>query len=166
MTSARGYRIGVIAGSDTHAGLPGRSIPRCDRDDFMPYPAGLAGVWADELTRQGIFDALRRRHCYGTTGVRIILETFIDEHPMGSDVRWPKPKTPRRFRIRVWGTDVLETVTVVKNNEDVYTFNERSSAAQLEWEDKLRAQHGDFYYVRVTQRDGNRAWSSPIWLDV
>ena len=163
---ARGYRIGVIAGSDTHAGLPGRSIPRCDRDDFMPYPAGLAGVWADELTRQAIFDALSRRHCYGTTGVRIILETFIDEHPMGSDVRWPKPKTPRRLRIRVWGTDVLETVTVVKNNEDVHTFDERSSAAQLEWEDKSRAQHGDFYYVRVTQRDGNRAWSSPIWLDV
>ena len=92
---ARGYRIGVIAGSDTHAGLPGRSIPGYDRDDFMPYKAGIAGVWAKELTRESIFRALRCRHCYATTGVRIILETFIGDHPMGSEIAWPKATEPR-----------------------------------------------------------------------
>ena len=24
--------------------------------------------------------------------------------------------------------------------------------------------HGDYYYVRVTQLDGGRAWSSPFWV--
>jgi len=25
-------------------------------------------------------------------------------------------------------------------------------------------QHGDYYYLRVTQLDGARAWSSSIWV--
>ena len=163
---ARGYRIGVIAGSDTHAGLPGRSIRNCDRDDFMPYKAGIAGVWAEELSRNGIFQALKRRQCYGTTGVRIILETMLGDFPMGSEVSWPNGDQPREFRIHVWGTDMLEEVTVVKNNVDRHTFQLRDDQAQVVWEDKSIAHDGDYYYVRVIQRDGNRAWSSPIWLNV
>ena len=163
---ARGYRIGVIAGSDTHAGLPGRSIPNCDRDDFMPYKAGIAGVWAEQLTRGAVFQALKRRCCYGTTGVRIILETFIDDYPMGSVVNWQEPSRPREFRINVWGTDDIESVTVVKSNRDVHTFRPRKDWAQLAWKDHAKPRPNDFYYVRTIQRDGNRAWSSPIWLDL
>jgi len=161
---ARGYKIGVIAGSDTHAGLPGRSIADSDRDDFLPHPAGLAAVWGSELTRKGIFEALKARRCYGTTGVRIILETFIDDNPMGSEIPWPQRSKARDLNVNVWGTDELDTVTVVKNNDDVHTFIPRSDQAQLVWEDRTEAQGGDYYYVRVIQRDGNRAWSSPIWL--
>jgi hypothetical protein len=35
--------------------------------------------------------------------------------------------------------------------------------AELEWEDQ--STEGDYYYVMVEQLDGNRAWSSPIWID-
>lgn len=163
---ARGYKIGVIAGSDTHAGLPGRSIDACDRDDFMIYKAGYAAVWAQDLTRQGIYEALKARRCYATTGVRIILEIFLDDYPMGSDVPWPDRCRPRQFRINIWGTDELATVTVVKNNEDVHTFKLGSDQTQLLWQDKDEALDGDWYYIRLVQRDGNRAWSSPIWLAV
>jgi len=162
---ARGYKIGVIAGSDTHAGLPGRSIWYSDRDDFLRYPAGYAAVWARELTRAGIFEALRARRCYGTTGARIILETFLGEYPMGSEVAWADKSTPREFRVNVWGTAGLDTVTVVKNNLAVHTFKPNSEHAQLSWEDRSEAGTGDYYYVRVRQLDGNYAWSSPTWLD-
>jgi len=162
---SRGYRLGVIAGSDTHTGLPGRSIPGSDRDDFLPYKAGLAGVWAAELTRESVFDALYNRHCYGTTGVRIILETFIDKHPMGSVVAWPRRTARREYRVHVWGTADLDTVTVVKNNQDVHTFTPPGDHATLTWEDKSTAEDNDYYYVRVIQRDGERAWSSPTWLE-
>ena len=50
---------------------------------------------------------------------RIILETFIGESPMGSEVAWVNKSQSRLFRINVWGTDELETITVVKNNEEV-----------------------------------------------
>ena len=35
-----------------------------------------------------------------------------------------------------------------------------------EWLDKAEARSGDYYYLRVIQRDGHMAWSSPIWVDV
>ena len=161
----RGYKIGVIAGSDTHAGMPGRSIAKSDRDDFLPYPAGYAGVWARELTRVSIFEALRARRCYGTTGVRIILETFIGEYPMGTEIAWPNKRKSREFRVNVWGTAELDTVIVVKNNLDVYAYRTKSERAQLSWEDRSEARPGDYYYVRIKQRDGNYAWSSPVWLN-
>jgi len=161
---ARGYKLGVIGGSDTHAGLPGRALPDSDRDDFMPYTAGYAAVWADELSRNGIFKALKRRHCYATTGVRIILETFIDDSPMGSEIAWPDPSKPRELQINVWGQDELDTVMIVKNNQDVRMFDLNAADAQLAWRDESQAQAGDYCYVRVIQRNGHRAWSSPIWL--
>ncbi|MFO7955672.1 MAG: hypothetical protein R6X33_01050 [Candidatus Brocadiia bacterium] len=35
--------------------------------------------------------------------------------------------------------------------------------AELHWEDQ--ATDGDHYYVMIEQLDGNRAWSSPIWIN-
>jgi hypothetical protein len=34
----------------------------------------------------------------------------------------------------------------------------------FEFTDLEDAQTGDYYYVRVTQLDGGRAWSSPFWV--
>jgi len=34
----------------------------------------------------------------------------------------------------------------------------------LDYADTNQPQQGDYYYVRITQRNGARAWSSPIWV--
>lgn len=90
------YRLGFIASTDTHNGAPGS----VEEEDFIGHrgstddtldkrlgpaerragptfsPGGLAAVWAEENTRESIFDALRRREVFGTSGPRITVRLF------------------------------------------------------------------------------------------
>lgn len=163
---SKGYRLGVVANSDTHTGTPGRVLALAERDDMLMYSNGIAGVWSEELTRPEIFKSLKARRCYGTTGVKIIIEVFLLECPMGSEVQWEDPENARELRLNIYGTDRIETVDIVKNNEDVHTFRPEKDLLEDSWSDKTRAVSGDYYYLRVTQRDGHKAWTSPIWVDL
>ena len=70
----QGYRVGVLANSDGHKGRHGASHPGASL--FGAY-GGLSCLLATELTRDGLFDALRRRHHYATTGTRVHLATRV-----------------------------------------------------------------------------------------
>lgn len=65
------YRIGILANSDGHKGRHGASHPGASL--FGAY-GGLSCLLATDLTRAGLFDALRRRHHYATTGCRMVLD--------------------------------------------------------------------------------------------
>jgi hypothetical protein len=67
----KGYRVGILANSDGHKGRHGASWPGASL--FGAY-GGLSCLLAPELTRAGLFDALRRRHHYATTGCRMLLD--------------------------------------------------------------------------------------------
>ncbi len=66
-----GHRSGVVCNSDGHKGRPGASFPGAAK--FGAY-GGLTCFYSGELTRDGIFECLRRRHHYGTTGCRLHLD--------------------------------------------------------------------------------------------
>ena len=68
----QGYRVGICSNSDGHKGRPGASYPGASL--FGAY-GGLTCMLATDLSRAGIIDSLRRRHHYGTTGCRMILDT-------------------------------------------------------------------------------------------
>jgi len=68
---ALGHRCGVVCNSDGHKGRPGASYPGAGV--FGAY-GGLTCFLTEELTRDSIFDCLRRRHHYGTTGTRLHLD--------------------------------------------------------------------------------------------
>jgi hypothetical protein len=96
------YRLGLIGGTDAHNALPlaeednfwGKFYTNAPSPDRMTRPglstykmtspwttaelsaSGYTGVWATENTRAAIFDAMRRREVYATTGPRIELRFF------------------------------------------------------------------------------------------
>ena len=98
---ARGYKLGIMASSDSHGDHPGA------------YDNGLIAVHARELTRESIWEALRQRHVYGVTGDRIALDFSLNGQPMGETVR---TAGPRSLRISVVGWDEIERLDVLKNN--------------------------------------------------
>jgi hypothetical protein len=88
------YKFGIIGSTDSHNSLTsteeynffGKLASQMntsqrpqDRSNFAIWElsaAGLAGVWAQENTRQSLFDAFRRKEVYGTSGPRIALRVF------------------------------------------------------------------------------------------
>jgi len=155
-----GQRLGVIASSDDHSASPGR-----------PYK-GLAAVYAENLTREAIFDAIAARHTYGTTGQRILLDFKVDGHMMGESYTVPPPHSPT-IEVRVVGTGHLDSVEMVKYDGITYTVP-YSVTQPGSREVSFTYVDPDFnfvalYYLRVQQVNevGGRivmAWSSPVWV--
>jgi hypothetical protein len=67
----QGYRVGVVCHSDDHKGRPGATRPGASSFGAI---GGLTCYLMPELTRDALFEALRRRHHYGTTGTRLFLD--------------------------------------------------------------------------------------------
>jgi hypothetical protein len=157
-----GIRLGFIGSGDSHAGQPGYSYRG------MPLGAGLAAIRAEALTRDEIRRAMLARRVYATNGARIFLTVSIDGAPMGSLIAAAAPpasETPESvLRIRVVAEAPLERVDFVTGGR---VTSEPLDGA-LEWSNERaipRLRRGDYHYVRVIQRDGGAAWSSPIFAD-
>ena len=94
---ANPFKFGMIGSSDMHTALstteednyfgkfvhdepaPGRTqLQMADllQKVWRLVSSGLAAVWAENNTREGIFDAMKRREVYATTGTRIRLRMF------------------------------------------------------------------------------------------
>jgi len=165
---ALGKRVGFVAGTDTHLGRPG------GRDCFGPTwddrRGAITGVLAPELTRESLFDAICARRCYAATD-RILLDVQLNGHLMGKGIEATEAEH-RTVHVRVSGTCALESVDIVRNNENVATFGAGELDLQVDWDDpdsleELLAYSPNgsvWYYVRVRQTDGEMAWSSPIWI--
>jgi len=88
------YRLGFVGSTDTHLGAGGavtewdyighgdKGVSAVERvppglpDVLNHNPGGLAVLWAEENSRDALFEALRRREVYGTSGPRIISRFF------------------------------------------------------------------------------------------
>lgn len=158
----KGYRLGIIAGSDTHTSQPGFSNRLRLKNAWR---GGLACVWAETFDREGIFKALWERRCYGTTGARIILEFFLNDAPMGSEVKLDE-SVERKLEVRAEACSPVHKVVIIKNAREIHIDEPGREAVSIEWIDSSgKEREADYYYVRLIQDDGEMAWSSPIWVD-
>ena len=178
---ARGYRLGIIGSGETGDGHPGNTQWRGEyaRKAGMPLSrlgGGLAGVWATELTRAGIFDAIKARRCYGTTSARTTLRFKANGHWMGSDIHVSaaelKAGVPVAFDLAVDSETDIDAVHLFRNGRIVRCLPgygprlaERfNDSARLEDCITTASEHLTYYYVRVVMQNGHLAWSSPVWF--
>lgn len=70
-----GYRAGTVANSDGHKGRPGASYPGTS---LFGAIGGLTCLLMPKLTREAVIDCLRKRHHYGTTGARMVLDVAAE----------------------------------------------------------------------------------------
>ena len=165
----RDYRFGFIGSSDGHDGRPGddlmylQTAPRLGGYHKL-YKGGLLGVWAEALTREAIWDALRNRRVYAATNARIILRFAINGKPMGSEISGSAGKLD--LFIEVLSDTAIARVDLVKQCENVKTWTPNETHLTARAEDQLTKGKSAWYYVRVSREDGEMAWSSPIWVDM
>jgi hypothetical protein len=87
------FRLGMIGATDTHLATAGNidessygghgagvstaatEIPKV-ADSLWFNPGGLAGVWAEENSRESIWSAMQRRETFSTSGPRIVVRFF------------------------------------------------------------------------------------------
>jgi hypothetical protein len=110
---ANGFKVGFIAGADDHRSRPGRTGGRPDTTQL----GGLAAALVTAKTPDAIFDALRARATYATSGERIVLEVAANGQPPGSEL----PAGALELRCRVMGTAPIDQIDVIRNGEVAFT---------------------------------------------
>jgi hypothetical protein len=142
---AKGIVIGVIASPD-HGGGNGK-----------------VGVWAKALTRDGIFEAVRARHTFGTSGAKMALFFKAGDAIMGDKAR--RPNGPIEFEINALAMRDIREVVIFRNNEIAFRAEPGDKRVELRWVDEkpLDVDHA-WYYARIHAEDDELAWSSPIWF--
>ena len=70
-----GFRVGIVASSDGHKGRPGACYPGAS---FFGSQGGLTCFLAERLNRDAIFESMRRRRHYATTGNRAFVSVAAE----------------------------------------------------------------------------------------
>jgi len=169
----RGYRIGIFANSDGHKGRPGASYPGAKTFGSI---GGLTCILAERLDRQSIFDAIKSRHFYATTGNRSLLNVQVEinnQIAMMGDVVHVIEGVPT-LDVLAASTDPIESVTIYNGLDTIQTLRpysagdnriktiwggaeERGRARMVSWDGHLDIQNNEILNVRtVNFLDANR----------
>lgn len=155
---AAGFVMGTVSGSDDHSAQPGKR------------GGGLTAVLATAHTREAIFEAMRARRTYATTGDRIILDFSINGKPMGSVI---KPTDQIRFRVKAIGVAPISKIEILrydwKTNAWSTIVEESPGSIYAQLDLTMDTPAPAVYYLRLEQEGlvrGRpvRAWSSPVWV--
>ena len=150
---SEGLRFGVIGASDNHNSKPGHSW-------WGPYPNGLAGFLAPDLTREAIWEALWDYQTYGTSFDRIYMELTANGQPMGSEL---VGNGAVNFKGYIIGKVDDVKATLIRDGEAIFEIKTETGVIEFDFEDSAPLGN-HYYYLRVEQSNGERAWSSPFWV--
>ncbi len=156
---SQGHRVGIVAGSD-HGTEP----------YYTGLPAEITAVYARELSRDAVFEALKDGRCYGTSGHKVLLRFSVnDQEPSNS--RKPVKAKERTVKIIAGSAIPVVSVEVIKNGKSVKTWN-GSLLGMDQYFVKVKTftyqdntQDKGYYYARIRTAQGHTTWSSPVFYD-
>jgi hypothetical protein len=186
------YKMGVVAGADFHSGYQGNEefdylgghgiTDDTPQKRLNPKPgisggvtamlgtAGTTAVWADENTRAGIFDAMKRKETYGLPMEKIYDLAWSGKRKHGADGKLPAVGNTVDIKTATYTNDIGSTML-----GDVWTdpdFDPTISAAYYvrvleiptpRWSTFDAVKLGVEPSTAVPATIQERAWSSPIW---
>ena len=159
---ARGIRLGLAGGSDQH-GLTWQHGVCWKRN---VYRAGLTGVWAKQLTRESILDAFRARRTFATTGVKLCPRFYINGQALGASVETNESPQVKVDVSIPPDQGALGRIELVRNGQVIHTYGGEGQRSRYSYTDSSCPFGGtSYYYLRITLKDNNMAWTSPIWVN-
>ena len=152
-----GYRVGVVCNSDGHKGRPGAEGPGAGQFGIF---GGLTCLLATAQTRVALFDALKSRRCYGTTGPRIELDFHVADQPMGSEL---EAEGSVAVRGAVRGVGAIEALELYRGRERLARFEpEAFAAAAAAASKRIRLTWGG---ARIRGRGRRANWDPTITVE-
>jgi hypothetical protein len=125
-----------------------------------------SGILAPGLSKRNILHALKNRHCYSTLDRNCILFFGVNGATMG-DITTDPVKTVN-ILINVEDPDTDDLISKIELFEDGVTIQtDQPNSNNRSWKTEFGPKAGEHYYfVKVTQKDGNMMWSAPVWVTV
>ncbi len=141
-----GLRLGIFASSD-----------------HFSTGVSFGGVFASSFDRKSLVESLNARRTLGATD-KIFLHYLCNGRLFGSEI---KSDEKPEIELHVEGTAPLQRVTILRNEMPYKVFrpDDDSKSFDARYTDERPNEGVNRYYVRVTQKDGNMAWASPVWFN-
>ena len=126
----------------------------------------MSGILAPGLSKQNILDALAKRHCYSTLDRNCRLLFRVNGATMGDIISEPVKKV--KVRVQVGDPDkgdLIAKIELFEDGEVVQAYKPNKQATC--WLAGCSPAPGKHYYfVKVTQSDGRKMWTAPVWVTV
>lgn len=118
---ARGLKVGFGGGSDDHSCRPGAVKPF----GHFGSRGGLLGVWAENCSREAIWQGLKARRTVATTGDRIVMMLCGDGHAMGQSYA---TRDAPNLSARVVASVPIERIDLLRGDTTIHSWREAAPA--------------------------------------
>ena len=152
MALDKGWHVAPTNNQDNHKGRWGNAN---DARDV---------ILTDDFSESGIYAALRARRMYATEDKNLVLDYTVNGNMMGSIIDVPEKLN---FEISFNDPDRTDSIAkvelVVNSGKVAYTWDSAAALAKGSVSVELAPEY-TYYFVRVTEGDGDLAVTAPVWV--